>query len=79
MAISATASMVSPFTILKAKPKNTNQVIGHGDFTYRVDASWGNLDPATTPVNNCHEMIMDKRRISRRDFLVGRVKNYVDL
>jgi len=41
------------------KPRLSDVVIGHGDFRYRVEAAWGNLDPATTPVKNCHEMIQD--------------------
>ncbi len=40
---------------------NIKQIIGHGEFKYRVDQSWGNLDPNTTPVNNCHEMVMDSK------------------
>ena len=42
------------FTILK-KPELSNQIIGHGNFKYRVHKSWGNLDPNTTPIKNCHE------------------------
>jgi hypothetical protein len=37
------------------------EIIGHGDFRYRVHASWGDLDPSTTPVKNCHEMVQDSR------------------
>lgn len=37
------------------------KVLGHNDFTYRVDTEWGNLDPSQTPVNNCHEMVMDSK------------------
>lgn len=40
---------------------NTNQLIGHGDFLYKVDQAWGNLDAGLTPVKNCHEMVMDSR------------------
>ena len=36
-------------------------VIGHGDFRYRAEPGWAGLDPARTPVNNCHEMVMDRR------------------
>ncbi|ERM84714.1 peptidylglycine monooxygenase [Rhodonellum psychrophilum GCM71 = DSM 17998] len=36
-------------------------IIGHGDFKYKIDAKWGNLDPEKTPVKNCHEMVMDKK------------------
>src|SRR5690606_16218971 len=38
-----------------------DEIIGHGDFRYRVHASWGDLDPNTTPVRNCHEMVQDSR------------------
>jgi len=39
----------------------SEQIIGHGDFKYRVHQEWGNLNPSTTPVNNCHEMVMDSK------------------
>ena len=35
------------------------QVIGHGDFKYEVVSGWGQLDPESTPVANCHEMTED--------------------
>jgi len=55
-------SVVLPnFYIGKSKPKLSKQVIGHGKFKYRVHKEWGNLDPSKTPVNNCHEMIMDNK------------------
>ncbi len=37
------------------------EIIGHGKFKYRVHKNWGDLDPASTPVKNCHEMVMDKK------------------
>lgn len=37
------------------------ETIGHGDYRYRVHKAWGNLDPSTTPVKNCHEMVMDSK------------------
>lgn len=43
------------------KPSLNEEIIGHGDFRYRVERGWGNLDPNTTPVNNCHEMVMDSK------------------
>src|SRR5690606_6869010 len=55
-----TASAVPLFNIIR-KPAMTDEIIGHGDFRYRVHKSWGNLDPATTPVKNCHEMVMDRK------------------
>jgi len=33
------------------------EIIGHGQFRYRVDTAWSKADPATHPVNNCHEMV----------------------
>ncbi len=36
-------------------------VVGHGDFTYRVDKEWGVQDPAKVPVNDCHEMVLDSK------------------
>ncbi|MEX0314274.1 MAG: 6-bladed beta-propeller [Allomuricauda sp.] len=59
----STAALSIPtqgFTIL-TKPELHEQIIGHGDFKYRVHKSWGNLDPNTTPVQNCHEMVMDSK------------------
>lgn len=46
--------------VLTPTPK-TGEIIGHGDFRYRVDTAWGVLDPAVTPVNNCHEMVQDRK------------------
>ena len=41
----------------KTAPALHNTVIGHGAFKYRVDMLWSQADPATHPVNDCHEMI----------------------
>jgi len=54
-------SIISPFNILKGKSMKNTEIIGHGDYIYKVDTSWGNLDPSKTPVNNCHEMVMDSK------------------
>ncbi|SEP98025.1 NHL repeat-containing protein [Neolewinella agarilytica] len=60
----ATASV--PLTALSACAKKTQliddrNIVGHGDFRYKVDKNWGNLDPRTQPVQHCHEMVMDSR------------------
>jgi len=55
------ASVVIPnstFGILNSS-KNMREVIGHGNFKYRVDKDWGVQDPSKIPVNDCHEMAMD--------------------
>jgi len=52
-----------------------DQILGHGDFTYKVDMKWGNLDPTKVPVVNCHEMVMDRK--SRMIMLTDEAKNNV--
>lgn len=59
----ALSVLVAPsyaFNIVR-KPALSDEVIGHGEFQYRVHQAWGKLDSATTPVNNCHEMVLDSR------------------
>lgn len=43
------------------RPVLDDEVIGHGDFRYRVEIGWGDLDPSRYPVKNCHEMVMDRK------------------
>lgn len=57
----ATALLSIPMFNIISKPMLEDEIIGHGKFKYRVHKNWGNLDPATTPVKNCHEMVMDKK------------------
>lgn len=60
-ALTAGTILIPSFYIGKSKPKLSKEVIGHGDFKYRVHQDWGNLDPAKHPVKNCHEMVMDSK------------------
>ena len=60
-ALGAAAITLNPFHILKAKPHTDGEIIGHGDYRYKVNQSWGNLDAAKFPVNNCHEMVQDSK------------------
>jgi hypothetical protein len=60
------------FNILKKRPLD-QEIIGHGDFTYRVDKAWGVQDPTKIPVNDCHEMVQDRR--GRILLLTNEVKN----
>ncbi|MGB3589046.1 MAG: 6-bladed beta-propeller, partial [Tunicatimonas sp.] len=59
----AGAAFITPynFYIQPTKPKLMEDIIGHGDFKYRVHKEWGDLNPSETPVNNCHEMVMDSQ------------------
>jgi sugar lactone lactonase YvrE len=43
-------------------PFDGKQIVGQGDFQYKVDKSWGNLDPVNQPVHHCHEMVLDSRK-----------------
>lgn len=55
------AALTFPVFNIVSKPALNDEVIGHGKFRYRVHKAWGNLDPEKTPVNNCHEMVMDRK------------------
>ena len=42
-----------------AQPENL--IIGHNDHKYKVDTNWAQVNPATHPVINCHEMVQDSQ------------------
>lgn len=50
-------------------------ILGHGNFKYKIDPTWGNLDPAKVPVLNCHEMVMDRK--GRMIMVTDEVKNNI--
>lgn len=56
---SDSASDRQPGPAIISKPRLSDEIMGHGEFRYRVELEWGNLDPSKTPVKNCHEMIQD--------------------
>lgn len=60
-ALASTSVPAFGFSILKSKSEMEDQLIGHGDFKYRPHPQWGTLDSIKTPVNNCHEMVMDSK------------------
>jgi len=57
----AGAAITLPMFNIISSPVLSEETIGHGAFRYRVHKAWGNLDPASTPVKNCHEMVMDRK------------------
>lgn len=59
LALGATL-LTKPFTLLAKKPTE-DPIIGQGDYRYRLNNSWGKLDASRYPVNDCHEMVMDRR------------------
>lgn len=58
---STLAASVVPFYIMPSKTKLEETILGHGNFKYRLEKEWGNLDPKKHPVKNCHEMVMDRQ------------------
>lgn len=58
---------------LFAKPKGA--VYGHNRMQYRMDTKWGELNPQTHPVKDCHEMVQDKK--GRIILLTNETKNNV--
>jgi len=54
--VSAAAASVCGFPFVRAQ---SPQILGQGDFRYRVVPGWGVLD-GKTPVKNCHGIVRDR-------------------
>ncbi len=54
---------------------NKDVIIGHNTHRYKVDMSWGDLDPLKTPVKDCHEMVQDSK--GRIVLLTNHTKNNI--
>ncbi|MBS1748951.1 MAG: 6-bladed beta-propeller [Bacteroidetes bacterium] len=50
-------------------------VYGHNNMRYRMDVKWGQLNPEKYPVNDCHEMVQDRR--GRIILLTNETKNNI--
>jgi len=37
------------------------EIIGHGEFRYRVHKDWADVNPSDIPITNCHEMVQDSQ------------------
>ncbi|MEO9872319.1 NHL repeat-containing protein [Ekhidna sp.] len=44
-----------------ASKEAKDQIIGHGDFRYKIDLNWGVLNSQHYPVRDCHEMVQDSQ------------------
>ncbi|GAA5220549.1 NHL repeat-containing protein [Membranihabitans marinus] len=55
------ALTTSSFNIITTVNPPSGPTIGHGDYKYKVDREWSKIDVAKFPVNNCHEMVMDRQ------------------
>ncbi|MGB6152815.1 MAG: 6-bladed beta-propeller [Pricia sp.] len=62
-AMASGAGLIAPaFTFgMTHSRKTMRETVGHGDFKYTVDKEWGVQDPSKTPVNDCHEMVLDSK------------------
>jgi len=69
------AGAIAGFNITGKANPGDDGIIGHGGFTYKVNKEWGNLEPAKTPVFNCHEMVEDSK--GRLVMITDEVKNNI--
>lgn len=70
------AALISTPPIMASSMNNYDgEILGHGNFKYRLKLGWGNQDSSKFPVNNCHEMVQDRK--GRLIMLGDEVKNNV--
>ncbi len=57
--VSTASALATPYLRAQSKtaPEFHGEIVGHGEFRYRVDKLWSLADPAKTPVKDCHEMV----------------------
>ena len=60
---------------IKRHFKEDENIIGHGDYKYKVIKDWARLDPVKNPVLNCHEMVMDSK--GRLIMITDEIKNNI--
>ena len=61
MSSSTRAHEPPPKPIPKAARTPHGKIVGHGDFKYKVNYLWGNLDRNKVPVENCHGLAIDSK------------------
>ncbi len=62
MAATAPVSALSAAAIKEEKEQApADGVIGHGQYTYKVDKGWAKVSVNNTPLFNCHEMVQDSK------------------
>ena len=55
------AALTSPLTASPVAVPSEKLIVGHGDFRYKVDKTWGRLDAQRQSLMHCHEMVTDDR------------------
>lgn len=51
----------APLSLFPATSQENKLQIGHGDFQYKADKTWGRLNPRQYPIQHCQEMVLDSR------------------
>ncbi|GAB1857550.1 peptidylglycine monooxygenase-like protein [Flavobacteriaceae bacterium MHTCC 0001] len=65
-ALAATSSAYG-VSIISKKSKwdrllnETDTILGHGDYKYKLTKNWAQISPTRIPLLNCHEMVMDSK------------------
>ncbi|WP_339751046.1 6-bladed beta-propeller [Algoriphagus aquimarinus] len=60
ISVVSTLSPFPNFNILSSK-KVDEEILGHGEFRYRIVRDWASLDTIKYPLLNCHEMVIDSK------------------
>jgi hypothetical protein len=74
MSLATSGMVMAPNFILKGGNK-PEAILGHGEFKYKANPKWGTQNSTVTPVNDCHEMVQDKK--GRLILLTNETKNNV--
>ncbi|MGB1060285.1 MAG: hypothetical protein ACPGZU_09155 [Ketobacter sp.] len=43
-------------------PRNNSEILGQGQFRFRINRRWFKENPTDFPVKNCHEMVIDRQQ-----------------
>lgn len=65
----------APIALPKSQQDPHGQIIGEGEFRYKVNTQWGQLDPKEVPVENCHDLAIDSQ--GRIIMITDNVKNNI--
>lgn len=63
----ATTSMAFGATVIGSKKNSgrllneTESILGHGDYKYKLTKNWAQISATRIPLLNCHEMVMDSK------------------
>jgi len=59
--IKNTTLTAAALMIKQPRPYTQDTILGQGNKRYKIDTHWSQADVAKYPVNDCHEMIQDKK------------------